>query len=526
MNDLQLIQEYAISRSDEAFKALIDQYVGLVYSACFRQLKDRHLAEDATQAVFLLLSQKAGTLRPSYLTGWLLTTCRYACRNIRASEQRRACRERLSAINPTTQAETRQDDLLDLLDLLDEALAHLKAADREALVLRYLREQPLSNVAQRLGVSEEAARKRIGRGVEKLRKYFGRRGIVTSSTALGAILTEQVSGAALTTAARHSITQGIIQVCEAGAHGTTASVAIAKGTQTMMTLTKLKTAAAVAAIAAAVGTTGWMISLAAADTPAAPENAAAVNVAAPAAQVPVVSTPMPAPKVLPSVVLDLSTPENAARSFFDAVREGDRAKAYQCLTADPDRPPNLMDGILAWNIAQNHLVRVVVQAFGGNGEGVKHLITIDTIAWAIVPNPKLAPQSVIHGETATMTTSIPSWVIAMAPANYQTHIRDWSGKTLYFQKQAGQWKFDIDRSMRVECMFMDNNHHPFNSEAKTAIFLEGARVTEQVASAVVNGQITSSDGATDAIDTARSRMMQDFGISSGEFNILPAEGGN
>jgi DNA-directed RNA polymerase specialized sigma24 family protein len=79
MDDSQLIQEYAGSRSNDAFKAVIEQYVGLVYSACLRQLKDRHLAEDASQAVFLLLSQKAGALNPGHLAGWLLTTSRYAC---------------------------------------------------------------------------------------------------------------------------------------------------------------------------------------------------------------------------------------------------------------------------------------------------------------------------------------------------------------------------------------------------------------------------------------------------------------
>src|SRR5277367_6238202 len=98
MGDTQLIQDYASNRSDDAFKALVDQYVGLVYSACFRQLKDRHLAEDATQAVFILLSQKAGALRETYLGGWLLTTSRYACANIRRSEHRRQHRERVVAM--------------------------------------------------------------------------------------------------------------------------------------------------------------------------------------------------------------------------------------------------------------------------------------------------------------------------------------------------------------------------------------------------------------------------------------------
>jgi RNA polymerase sigma factor (sigma-70 family) len=510
MDNSQLIQEYASSRSDDAFKALVDQYVGLVYSACLRQLKDRHLAEDATQAVFLLLSQKAGTLHQSYLTGWLLTTSRYACANIRKSEQRRQRREQLVAMNPSTQTNSRQDDLL---DRLDEALYQLKAADREALILRYLKEQPVSDVAEKLGISQDAAHKRINRGVEKLRDYFSRRGITTTSGALGAILSEQVSGAALTGAARNSLTQGILQVCKAGPHGTAASVAIAKGIKTMTLLTKLKTVAALALIAVAIGTTGWMISRALADNAPAPQ--AAAPAAAPAA-------PAAAPTTAPSAI-DLSTPENAARSFFIAVHDGDRARAYACLTADPNRPANLMDAVLAWNFAQNHLVRVVTQTFGGDGADVRQLVTLDTIAKAIAPNRDATPQAVVNGDTATLPTHIPDFVMAMAPADYRSHLQDWTNKTLYFQKQSGQWKFDIDRSMRVTGQLLDKNQRPFDPAVTIAVFTEYAQATEQIAVAVSDGQITSYEAAAQALKAAGSRIDGNYGISTMRWNVVPAD---
>ena len=88
MNDAQLLQEYAKNRSEAAFAELIERYVGLVYSSCWRQLRDRHLAEDATQAVFVLVSQKAaaGSLRAPTLAAWLLSTARYTCASVRRTD--------------------------------------------------------------------------------------------------------------------------------------------------------------------------------------------------------------------------------------------------------------------------------------------------------------------------------------------------------------------------------------------------------------------------------------------------------
>lgn len=74
MTDSELLHAYAVNRSEDAFAPLIDRYVRLIYSACARQLADRHLAEDATQGVFVLMSQKAGKLPNGRLAGWLLTT--------------------------------------------------------------------------------------------------------------------------------------------------------------------------------------------------------------------------------------------------------------------------------------------------------------------------------------------------------------------------------------------------------------------------------------------------------------------
>jgi RNA polymerase sigma factor (sigma-70 family) len=517
MNDLPPIKQYAATGDNVAFNTLVEQYVGLVFSACLRQLKDRHLAEDATQAVFILLSQKAGSLRQAYLAGWLLTVSRYACANIRKNQMRRQRREQAVAMKSIVATE---ESRVDLLDLLDAALGQLKAADREALVLRYLKEQTLDEVAEQLGVSQEAARKRVERGIERLRLYFSRRGMTTTVAALGPILSEQFRGAGLTPGARRALTQGILQACHPGPPSTAAGAAIAKGTKTMMILAKLKIAAAVlfvAIVTAAVGSARWMISQAAVDNSGANPVVAAAGAAA--------STPPPstAPTTLPSSI-ELTTPENTARSFFVALKNGDRATAYACLTADPNRTPNLMDAMLAWNLAQNHLVHAVNRSFGSDGAAVKRIVTLDMIAFAIGQNQGGVSQAATDGDNATLTTNIPSWMISMAPASFQPILQHWAGKKLYFHKQSDGWRFDIDRSMRVIARIFDQSNHRLDRAATIAVIMENARATDQLAFAVDLGQIATSDAAAADLKATGIQIGHNHAISSAQFDVVPGNG--
>jgi len=270
-----------------------------------------------------------------------------------------------------------------LLDFLDEALCHLKACDREALVLRYLKEQPLTDVAEQLGISYDAARKRVDRGVEKLRHYFARRGMATTTAGVGAVLAEQVPGAALTPLARHVITQGILQIHQSGLQSTTASAAIAKGTKTMILFTQLKTAAACVVIATIIGTSGWMISGVFAAT--APATQTSVPSGAPPKPQPVAAATIAAAPTTAPLGIDLSSPDSAAKFFFTSLKNGDRSATYACLTVDPNRPYTLLDAMIAWNLAQNRLVHAVTQSFGGDGAAVKRFIT--------PPPPHRAPHS-------------------------------------------------------------------------------------------------------------------------------------
>src|ERR1019366_7391172 len=79
MDDMTLLREYATRHSEAAFAELVSRRVGFVYSAALRQVRDPHLAEEITQAVFIILAQKAGRISDqTILAGWLFKTTRFA----------------------------------------------------------------------------------------------------------------------------------------------------------------------------------------------------------------------------------------------------------------------------------------------------------------------------------------------------------------------------------------------------------------------------------------------------------------
>lgn len=192
LSDWELIQRYAKSRSEPAFAELVRRHLAWVYSVARRQVRDPQLAEDVAQSVFVLLARKAGSLRSgTLLGGWLFrTTCFVASRALRA-EQRLKHREQIasSMTAVVTLPEDPEAAWERLAPHLDQVVAALSEPDRAAVLLRFYEKKPFHEIGRRLGVSEEAAKKRVSRAVEKMRTLLMQRGVSLGGPALVAILT-------------------------------------------------------------------------------------------------------------------------------------------------------------------------------------------------------------------------------------------------------------------------------------------------------------------------------------------------
>src|SRR5439155_10992695 len=102
MDDAELLRQYVETGSHEAFRAIVSKHLGLVYATALRQVRDKHLAEDVTQAVFIVLARKAGTLkRERVLAAWLMNTAKFASRDaIKALTRRRKHETRAAEMMP------------------------------------------------------------------------------------------------------------------------------------------------------------------------------------------------------------------------------------------------------------------------------------------------------------------------------------------------------------------------------------------------------------------------------------------
>ena len=224
--DSQLLRAYAEERSEAAFAELVRRHMDFVYSAGLRMLGDTHLAEDVTQGVFVALAKQAGQLtQHPVLSGWLHRTAQnIAAQTIRTDVRRRhreqeaiAMKELLSAGN--------EAGWEDIAPHLDAALGDLSEPDRDALLLRYFERKSAREMAQTLGISDEAAQKRVNRAVERLRDAFAQRGVTVGASGLvllisahavqaapaGLALTITTTAAATTAAATTVTTSTTIQ---------------------------------------------------------------------------------------------------------------------------------------------------------------------------------------------------------------------------------------------------------------------------------------------------------------------------
>ncbi len=199
IDDAELLRSYAEEKSEGAFAELVRRHVNFVYASALRRVGgDAHFAEDVTQWVFTTLAREAaGLARREVLSGWLYVTTRNAAAQTVRGERRRVAREQEAhSMNELTAASAHDTEWKRLRPVIDGAMDALRDDDREAVLLRFFEGKTFGEIAVKLRLTENAARMRVERALDTLQMKLARRGITSTTAALGVAMSGQVGVAA------------------------------------------------------------------------------------------------------------------------------------------------------------------------------------------------------------------------------------------------------------------------------------------------------------------------------------------
>ncbi len=246
-NDRELLEQFVRENSQDAFTALVNRHLNLVYSAALRQVRSPQLAEEVSQTVFSQLARHAASLNPgTVLTAWLYQVTRRAAIDVVRREARRQAREQIAF--QMSDLNVSSSEWTQLEPLLDEAMESLEEGDRAAVLLRYFENKSFREVGQVIGASEDAAQKRVSRAIDRLRGFLAERKVTVGAGALAL---------AISSNAVQSAPAGLSGVIVAGAAigassiSTSTAVTVAKS----LVMTTLQKTVVAVIVAGAVGAT-------------------------------------------------------------------------------------------------------------------------------------------------------------------------------------------------------------------------------------------------------------------------------
>jgi len=244
-DDFTLLLRFAREGREEDFAEIVRRHLGLVYRAALQRTGgDAHLAEDIAQQVFVTLAREAHAMQSySVLEGWLYTTTRNAAANAMRTESRRRLREQEAYVmNELTSPDNSEADWDKIRPELDRVMDELPENDRDAVLMRFFSNHSFGEIGAKLRLTDNAARMRVERALEKLRDLLAKRGVVSTSAALTALLANQAAAAVPNTLAATITSAALV-----GGAAAVGSV----GLITFMTTTKmLSITGAVACVAA------------------------------------------------------------------------------------------------------------------------------------------------------------------------------------------------------------------------------------------------------------------------------------
>ncbi|MGD0540877.1 MAG: sigma-70 family RNA polymerase sigma factor [Tepidisphaeraceae bacterium] len=515
------LREYIQTGSADAFRQIVETNINSVYSQCLRKLHNVALAEDVAQVVFATLAQKAAKLPANVLLeGWLFTTTRFCCSNAQRAAARRTAAEQKAATMRNEAVETAASDSAassETEELLDDAIAHLGERDRNAVLLRFFGGRSLREVGETLGVSEDAARQRVFRAIERLRAYFNSKGVTAESATIAAWLGMAVkpAGAELARAA--------IQLAAAkAAAGASMSGA---GFLSRLTWTWPKIAAGIAAAAAV--TTAVVVVGHGQAPPQAPAQPPPAQVAA----APVLADVTPADATQPS---DQSTPVDALRKLSTAVQTNNRPAIAECLCddgVDPDAAAMarayFLEQASVWRL-QNVWKAKFSAPMSAPGLGFEDFPgrgTFETLLSRILDFPG-GLEATIDGDIAQVRIPLPREAFVSPGRDQITALGRWSGAMLVFKQVGGNWKLDTDRTFNFVASVA---RQPGNNKSDLAIqrkvFAELADGLDALASDIERGKISTRQRAINGIVAAAAKAFRDAHVDGAALGTLPVIGG-
>jgi RNA polymerase sigma factor (sigma-70 family) len=176
--DVDLLRLFARDGDERAFARLVDRHSGWIYASARRRLGDNHLAEDATQAVFVVLANKMRQLveiKEGSLSAWLFHVMHFSCARIRRSELRQENLEELAKSTPPKDQNVATFDE-PLLLLMEDSISQLPPPEREMVVRRFYQRESFGEIGEAWKISAEAARKRVNRALVEIKKVMVRDG--------------------------------------------------------------------------------------------------------------------------------------------------------------------------------------------------------------------------------------------------------------------------------------------------------------------------------------------------------------
>jgi RNA polymerase sigma factor (sigma-70 family) len=417
MDDITLLREYTEHDSEEAFATLVTGHVNKVYSVALRHTRNPHQAEEITQAVFVILAQKARHLgKRVVLSGWLYQTAQLTAVTFIRSEIRRVCREKEAHMQGLLN-ETESDVWPQIAPLLDAAMAGLSETDRHAVVLRFFDGKSMREIGAALGASEDAVKMRVNRAVEKLRLFFKKRGVVVPAAVLTAAISANSVQAAPMVLAKTATAGALAK----GATAPISTLTLIKGALKVMAWTKAKTAIVIgAAVILAVGTTGFVIVIAEKINAIASRSNPSGFVS----------------KQADKLTADRTTPKGTMLVMINALEKGDANAYIESFVFKTDEEVKLKPALEALVAASARFNRAMSDKFGAEA------------ARSELPNmPLMLPADII--DSAQQNIQGDSATVSISAGGK-------SGRPIQFTKVNGEWKMAADGFVHLSPAVMND----------------------------------------------------------------------